>query len=397
MLAFRRLRSLAAFLTGFVAAAMPLARAQSSPMFTVTRLGNLGGSNAIQPTALNESGFIVGYGNSSSLSNYRGYTYDGAFHALGSLGGAQSRALGVNDAGTVVGWSHVTSSTNYHAFAYSGGTMTDLGTLGGTLSQANDINSFGTIVGTAGTGTTTHGFRYANGAMTDLGSLIGPTGVSYANAINSSGLIAGRSNASVTADHAVIWSSGTVLDLGTLSGPSGQSEAQGINDLGWAVGNSTYGAGSLSTRHAFLYANGAMTDLGSLGGSSWATDVNNAGQVVGYSFLANGSTTHPFFYDYSSSTMIDLASVADFSGAGFNLAYGLGQVWDINEAGQIVGWGITNQFTYEAYLLTPLVAPTPLSAVPEPSTYAALAGALALWLTTRRRHARRRKSNVVHH
>ncbi|MBX3736865.1 MAG: DUF3466 family protein [Candidatus Didemnitutus sp.] len=361
------------------------AHAQSAPMFTVTRLGNLGGSTTLQPYALNDSGLIVGYGNSSAQTSVHAFSYNGSFADLGTLGGTQSRALGVNSAGTVVGWSHLTGSTDYHAFAFAGGTMTDLGTLGGTLSQANDINSSGIIVGTSGTGTTTHGFRYANGTMTDLGTLLGPTGVSYANAINSSGLIAGRSNASHTADHAVIWSSGTMLDLGSLSGASGLSEAQGINDLGWVAGNSTFGAGNVAQRHAFLYANGTMTDLGSLGGNSWATDVNNAGQVVGYSYLANGYTMHPFFYDYAASAMIDLTAVADFASAGFNLAYGLGQAWDINEAGQIIGWGITTQFTYEAFLLTPLVAPTPLTSVPEPSTCAALAGVLALGAAAWRR------------
>jgi len=362
--------------------------AQTSPMFTVTRLGNLGGSTTLQPYALNDSGLIVGYGNSSTQSNVQAFSYNSGFTTLGTLGGAQSRALGVNNAGTVVGWSQVSGSSNYHAFASAGGAMTDLGTLGGTLSQANDINSSGVIVGTAGTGTTTHGFRYVNGVMTDLGTLIGATGVSYANAINAAGLIAGRSNASQTSDHAVIWSSGAILDLGTLSGPGGQSEAQGINDLGWVVGNSTYGAGNLAQRHAFLYRNDTMTDLGSLGGNSWATDVNNAGQVVGYSYLANGTTLRPFFYDYSSGAMTDLTAVANFAGAGFNLTYGLGQIWDINEAGQIAGWGITSQFTYEAFLLTPLVAPTPLTAVPEPASAAILVGATGLGLVLWRRRAR---------
>lgn len=375
----------------FALATAAAAQAQSSPLFTVTRLGNLGGSTTIQPAALNDAGLIVGYANTSSATNVQAFARQSSFTSLGTLGGDQSRAMGVNNAGTIVGWSQVTGSSNYHAFSYTNGTMTDLGTLGGTLSQANDINSSGVIVGTAGTGTTTHGFRYANGVMTDLGTLVGASGVSYANAINSSGVIAGRSNASMTSDHAVVWANGTILDLGTLSGPSGQSEAQGINDLGWVVGNSTHGAGNVAQRHAFLYANGTMTDLGSFGGNSWASDVNNAGQVVGYSYLANGYTMRPFFYDQANATMIDLTTVADFAGAGFNLAYGLGQVWDINEAGQIAGWGITNQFTYEAFLLTPLVAPTPLSAVPEPSACAALAGALGLGLAIVRRRATSRR------
>jgi probable HAF family extracellular repeat protein len=369
------------------------AAAQSSPLFTVTRLGNLGGSTTMQPYALNDSGLVVGYANSSTQTNVNGFMYSGGFTSLGTLGGPQSRALGVNNAGTIVGWSNFSSgSGNYRAFSYRNGVMTDLGTLGGPLSQANDINEAGVIVGTSGNGTTTHAFRYANGVMTDLGTLIGAAGVSYANAINESGQIAGRSNASATADHAVLWTGNTLLDLGSLSGASGQSEAMGLNDLGWVVGNSTFNGGTLAQRHAFLYANGAMTDLGSLGGSSWATDINNAGQIVGYSYLANGTTLRPFFYDYSTATMRDLTTVANFAGAGFNLTYGLGQIWDINEAGQIAGWGITNQFTYEAFLLTPLTAPTPLSAVPEPATNAALCGALVFGLAVWRRRVAARNA-----
>jgi probable HAF family extracellular repeat protein len=361
---------------------------QADPLFTISRLGNLGGSTTMQPLAINDSGLIVGVANSSTQTSTQAFAYTGTFASLGTLGGTQSRGIGVNNAGTIVGWSYLPSSTNYVAFSYSGGSMTNLGTLGGPLSQANDINEAGVIVGTAGTGTTTHAFRYTGGSMTDLGTLMGPTGVSYANAINESGVIAGRSNASMTSDHAVLWQNSTMTDLGTLSGAGGQSEAIGLNDLGWVVGNSTYTGGTLSNRHAFLYVDSIMSDLGSLGGNSFATDVNNAGQVVGYSFLANGTTLRPFFYD-SSHGMVDLTTVVDFASVGFNLAYGLGQIWDINEAGQISGWGITNSFTYEAFLLNPLNAPVPLNAVPEPGSFALAAGACTLGLVFWRRRQRR--------
>ncbi|MGZ6569400.1 MAG: DUF3466 family protein, partial [Solirubrobacteraceae bacterium] len=67
---------------------------------------------------------------------------------LGTLpGGTDSFATGVNDSGLIVGYGE--SSGVEHAFAYpSGGPMQDLGTFpGGTSSGANGVNDSGLIVG----------------------------------------------------------------------------------------------------------------------------------------------------------------------------------------------------------------------------------------------------------
>ena len=370
------------------------AAAQSTPMFTVTRLGGLGGS-VIQPWSINENGDFVGYATTSTNSYPNAFqNVNGSFAGLGTLGGLYSKAGAINDAGTVVGWSFYESgSSNTHAFAYTAaGGMTDLGTLGGPTSDATDINEAGVIVGTSSTGTVPHAFRYSGGSMTDLGTLIGPSGVSYAYAINEAGVIAGRSNTNEVTDRAVLWlADNTIVDLGALPGSSGFSHAEGLNDRGWVVGNSTHvGSTSFTDRHAFVYVEGVMTDLGSLGGKSYATDVNNAGQVVGNSFLANGATNRPFFWD--GGAMIDLTSVADFVGAGFNMISGIGEVWDINDAGQIVGWAITNTGGMEAFRLDPLTAPILLpetaSAVPEPSSLASLAGLIGFGFAGLRRRGR---------
>ncbi len=76
-----------------------------------------------------------------------------------------------------------------------------------------------------------------------------------------------------------------VLDLGTMS------EAHSVNNGGQVVGYSATSTNQNRTYHAFLYANGAMTDLGTLGGNNrLANGLNNLGQAVGYAENSNHSS-----------------------------------------------------------------------------------------------------------
>src|SRR5215203_5960487 len=76
-----------------------------------------------------------------------------------------------------------------------GYTVTDLGTLGGEQSRALGLDACGRVVGesqaTAGAAAAFHPFHWNNGVMTDLGTLGGPSGA--ANALNQSGAVAGSS------------------------------------------------------------------------------------------------------------------------------------------------------------------------------------------------------------
>src|SRR5215207_8867434 len=133
---------------------------------------------------------------------------------LGTLGGEQSRALGLDACGRVVGESQAAANTlapaPFRPFHWNNGTMTDLGTLGGPAGTATAVNQSGTVVGSSViAGGSLHPFtRPAAGPMQDLGTLGGPT--AEAHDINTAGQVVGVSeeNNSSIQDRAFVWQSG---------------------------------------------------------------------------------------------------------------------------------------------------------------------------------------------
>jgi probable HAF family extracellular repeat protein len=240
----------------------------------MTDLGTLGrfGTRA---DAINQAGQVVG-----SSSGLAFLWQDGVLNDLLGLGGA---ATGINNAGQVVGWAQLTSSV-FHAFLWQDGALTDLGTLDGGVSKADAVNDGrGQVVGSASVGDAQHAFLWQSGVMTDLGTL--PNDFhSEATAINSAGHVAGWS-----ADFDLVGFQAFFSDGGPLTaiGPFG-SMALGINDSDQVVGSmrssDTFGT------HAFLYADGVVTDLNGLipPDSRFVLEaaqaINNSGQIVGVGF-----------------------------------------------------------------------------------------------------------------
>jgi probable HAF family extracellular repeat protein len=119
---------------------------------------------------------------------------------LGTLGGSESRAVGINSTGQVVGSAFTTFDVANHAFRSSPNgqpvSLTDLGTLGGSNSSALAINSFGVVVGESEIVPgvfVQHAFIYDT-QMRDLNSLIAPGSgwtLGGANGINDLGQITG--------------------------------------------------------------------------------------------------------------------------------------------------------------------------------------------------------------
>lgn len=183
--------------------------------------------------------------------------------------------------------------------------------------------------------------------MIDLGTLGGSR--SSARDINNNGQVVGESFvAGDTSRHAFLYSGGKMTDLGL--------------GYAWAINDSGQVVGSFGGWQSALYENGTIIDLGNV----VANDINNSGQIVGGSSI------------YSGGSWTDLNSLIDPS-LGWTIASAIG----INDSGQIAVYASSGTYGNRALLLTPLP-------VPEAQTYAMMLAGLGLigFTARRRKHAK---------
>jgi len=324
----------------------------SMPQYTLTELGY---SSAHESFAwgINNQGQVVGgtVTEPSPEGSFQAYIYSpapsgGSTQLLGTLGEYYSQAFDINDSGYVIGQSMggflwIPSS--------SGGSMQNIGTLSGGdpyLIEATGINNLGQIVGSSREAIDGPSQAYiwnpseSGGSMQILGSLVdGKT--SYAKAINDNGQVVGWSyNPEFDGIGVVLWTvteSGEII-LEDLKLPD---QAQDINNLGQVVG--------ISGTQAFLWdSTNGVQYLGSLGdGVSQANAINNTGQIVGqYAADHYLDGWHAFIWSQSMG-MIDLNDL--IGEEDFRIA----AAFDINDKGQIVGYGYNSDRIRTGYLLTP--------------------------------------------
>jgi probable HAF family extracellular repeat protein len=325
--------------------------------YTFTDLSALAGANS-QVYAINNVGQIAG-GVNGNATLWEGSTVT----TLASTGGTNTYAYAINDSGQVAGQSVIPSSISiwaWHATTRNGNNMTLLGALPDTVhSWAQAINSTGVVAGLS----ITDRYNSHGHATVWNGSTITDLGIdTYAFGINDTGQVVGiASDSGVT--RATLWNGITATTLGSLGSSGGSSAAYAINNAGVVVG---YSCCIDTEYHATVWNGATITDLG----AGQALAINNTGVVVGvmgaHAALWNGTS----FTDLNS--FLDASTVSE--------GWELNEATGINDNGWIVGYGFNKKIgATHGFLLTPT------QPVPEPETYAMLLAGLGMLGTFVRR------------
>jgi uncharacterized membrane protein len=287
-------------------------------------------------TDFNDTGLICGTFRRTNASGTRGFVHGGPLTVFPPVawieplqGGNTTTASAINDAGVVAGSSNIAFGPLHpsatHAIRWHHGQTQSLGTLGGRNSEARGINTTGSIVGVSDIAATTtarpirRGFNFpAGGAHMQALSALTPHGSSWANDISDFNAIVGGSEflAPSTSplyrtplSRAVLWTpnSVSIINLGVLRNSDRSSEALAVNSaadvVGWS-GNPASASiapaptplpGGQGTR-AFIWREHLMVDLNTRipANSGWilhaATDINDHGQIVGWGTRISNSS-----------------------------------------------------------------------------------------------------------
>jgi probable HAF family extracellular repeat protein len=337
-----------------------VARPTATYPYNVIDLGTLPARFPNQFTAsiavgVNNKGQVVGSATSPALGCAAAYAIlceaflysDGTITGLGTLDGRASTGTGINDKGDVVGWS------GGQNFLFTKGIMTGIT---GTVSQDAYINNKGQIASTVFSDSNDwEAILYDKGRISRLGKLGALQ--SYASRINNHGDVVGYtfspyqgSGPPCASFQAFLYDGGKITGLGALGGSGSFSFAYGVNDKGQVVGTSS--RTPCGHGYAFLYDGGAMVDLGTLAGydTSSAQAINKGGEIVGYAFSNTAGFkpgTEAFLY--SNGVMTDIGP------PGWSNTIAM----DINDHGQIVGYGINPVGQQHGFLLDPVKSPKP--------------------------------------
>lgn len=354
--------------------------AHAAPQYSIVDLGLVpGGDGGTKAYAINSAGQVVG----SDIGGTKSFlwTPGGGMRIVPELENdfpwvpSFNAAYDINDRGQVVG------ESNNAGFWWDSNTP-DAAPM--NLRKVHDsffpyaINNWGIIAGKTGGNVAAvimPGAGLRSVPLPPLGYAEGA-----ARAVNSTGSVAGdiwRWEAGTGRDEwpeANLWAGGPAsVNMGLLSAADQGSRGYGLNDLNHVVGlvqdpewnEQAFFWSEAGGMQALAMLPGELDDGGRTQSAAYA--VNNLDFIVGQ------SSGHAALWTPADG-VLQLDQLLDGTGAGWVLS----TARDINERGQIVGWGSFNDEPYHAYVMTP---------VPEPAT-AGLVGLAVLAIARRRRYPR---------
>jgi len=348
-----RVAALSAFAMATTVAAPGFASERHYAIFDVGSLQPQSPSTTVW--GINESTIIVG--GSDVGSQQRPFVRsDGSMVELPTLGGAWGRARAVNESGVVVGWSTPfgTGMDPQAATLWRDGKMIALPTLDSSGSVAWDINDLGVIVGESRYDPKSfleHAVKWESGGLFDLSQSPGARYDSHAYAINNDGWIVGYAvHDAIIDQRARLWLDGKEIDLGDLGGAD--SFAYDVNDLGQIVGVAD--RPGFDDSALFGWEDGIMYDLGGIPGYDGFLPytINNVGEIVGRTVEPDTFNLFATFWSHDLGPVLVQDLLPIRTGVTMEIAL------DINDRGQFVGWGYTDdRFSNEGFLVSP-VTPT---------------------------------------
>lgn len=195
-----------------------------------------------------------------------------------------SYASAVNASRVVTG-DVVMTNGHRHAFVWKAGVATRLPSLGGKVTFANAINASGVVAGASVRNGRSHAIKWVRGVRIDLGGLgyTDQTG-DWAAAINDAGWVAGFCAVANYESSGCVWHDGMIDELPPLV-PGSSSQALDINNSNVVVG---FASIPFSRGAAVIWTNGVITDLNTLvklpAGLALdaAQSINDKGQILAY-------------------------------------------------------------------------------------------------------------------
>jgi len=286
--------------------------------------------DAVYSNDINNNGAMAITGDYANGGNHACYYFSSGLASIQTVSSSYistSQALNNQSNPTVVGYYGMEGNTSSDR-AYKWNVTTGMVPLDTRASRANDINDSNQVVGKALVTTMMGAYYHAtvwatNGQATDIDSsnIYGSEAVGN----NANGQVVGWKNTGIGKQfHAFSWTAaGGLQELTTLEGGDYNSDARAVNDLGQIVGSSDTWVGSEKTYRAFLYENGVMTNLETLvtNMGTWkllvAEDINNNGQIVGWGM--KGSDYRAFLLTpIDNQTPTAILSAGNVSAAGAN-------------------------------------------------------------------------------